>query len=77
MRPNLETIMPKKKALPVTAKWNVELNANCPHCGETVDLLDDPEYAPWPEDGFMPWCEDVYEMKCHSCGGLLKVTTTV
>lgn len=26
------------------ATWHVSLDVECPHCGEDVDLLDDPEF---------------------------------
>ena len=28
----------------VTATWTVELNTECPHCDEYIDLLDDPDF---------------------------------
>jgi len=27
-----------------TATWSVSLDADCPHCGEYVDLLEDPDF---------------------------------
>jgi hypothetical protein len=29
---------------PVTATWTVELNCDCPHCGEWVDVLEGADF---------------------------------
>lgn len=29
---------------PVQAYWYIKLNCDCPHCGEYVDLLEDPDF---------------------------------
>lgn len=29
---------------PVSAHWSVELNCECPHCGDYVDLLEYPDF---------------------------------
>ena len=57
------------------AAWTVELNCDCPECGEYVNLLDDPDF--WEgrdleiaESGevvgvFCPKCEHEFKVDCE------------
>ena len=53
------------------AQWTLELNVDCPHCGEWVDLL---EYADfWDGASFQPYehgtdATTEVEVTCPECG---------
>ncbi len=62
-----------KKSL-TTADWCISLICECPHCNETVDLLDDETF--W-EDRRLEVCEkraDV-EVCCPECSGIFLCDT--
>jgi hypothetical protein len=57
------------------AAWTIELNCDCPKCGERVNLLDDPDF--WKGrnlailvrskgvDVFCPKCEHGFKVDCE------------
>jgi hypothetical protein len=73
------TVSPPARPAPVAAQWTVELNCDCPKCGEYVDLLEYPDF--W--DGrkleiaehdtersravevACPECDHVFEVECR------------
>ena len=44
----------KAKALP-EATWTIELNCDCPKCGENIDLMDDGDF--WDSNPTVEICE--------------------
>jgi predicted RNA-binding Zn-ribbon protein involved in translation (DUF1610 family) len=54
------------------ATWVVELNCDCPKCGEYVNLLDDPDFWEGRDLEIADQVNDV-EVICPECGHEFKV----
>ena len=53
----------------LSATWQVSLDCDCPHCGESVDLLDDPDFWDGGREGLQIGEDrDLEYVICPECG---------